>query len=149
MLYVWRGEVLIIQNCDYWECLFWKFGKYHPCQEKSEVLAQDLLIKMVWVKNSNIHLTKYEALEFLIKHIHWVNRKSCALRVKRWSDYYSKLWLLSMSFLKVWKIPSMSRKEWGSGPRFANQNGLSEEFQHSLDKIGGIGISYWAYTLGR
>ena len=54
-----------------------------------------------------------------------------------------------MPFLKVWKIPSMSRKEWGSGPGFANQNGLSEEFQHSLDKIGGIGISYWAYTLGQ
>ena len=48
----------------------------------------------------------------------------------------------------LWKIPSMSRKEWGSGPGFANQNGLSEEFQHSFDKIGGIGISYWAYTLG-
>ena len=53
-----------------------------------------------------------------------------------------------MPFLKVWKIPSMSRKECGSGLGFANQNGLSEEFQHSLDKIGGIGISYKAYTLG-
>ena len=54
-----------------------------------------------------------------------------------------------MPFLKVWKIPSMSsQKKWGSGPRFANQNGFNEEFQHSFDKIGGIGISYQVYTLG-
>ena len=58
MLYVWKDEVIIIQNCNYPECLFWKF---YECNQTFQDYSKSPTTYEKWIfqqYNWNLHTIK-------------------------------------------------------------------------------------------
>ena len=58
VLYVWKDEVIIIQNCNYPECLFWKF---YECNQTFQDYSKSPTTYEKWIfqqYNWNLHTIK-------------------------------------------------------------------------------------------